>query len=110
MPRYLAVDVDGCLFSCRPNWSGNHLSPRLIELAKTGQYDGFFIVTHRAFEEAGWVINDAYKAALQLGAKCTIEIFFLTNIIANFSSATNLKCIAVSTADDWKVMNWIPLV
>lgn len=108
--RIMIVDVDNCLLSSSvmdatgkvvPNTRKDLLSQKLIDLALT--YDAYYICTHRCSELTFAATLDPKRLEFYIKDHPELDPtnIFLINIIENFSNATGLKCLAVSTPDDF---------
>lgn len=103
MAKYLVIDIDACALSvCSSREDG--LSQWLIDFAKTGNYQGFYICTHRSRHSAVLNVNNQINSFNETKdwrrTEIASENFFISSVAKNFSDATNLNLFAVSTPDD----------
>lgn len=127
--RYLVTDYDNCVIVHRkpekyvllPKASKHLLSTPLVNFARKGEYDGFYGNTHRCYDTDQLniefhiaeieKIRNIVKLKQQSGhilgllacpdfSDINVDDEFVTMITKNFSEATGLTCVEVSTPDD----------
>lgn len=100
--RYLITDYDDCAFlstSERPD----KLSQTIIDMARNGNYSGFYACTHRCYCNLTYcLLEDCYNAGTDFfyNAVSIIRNYPTYQVTEQFSEATELPVIAVSMLDD----------
>jgi hypothetical protein len=104
--KIFVTDFDGCAISISNSIRPDLLSQSLIDIARRNQYTAMYGCTHRAYvsykatkyfaENILDLLNKNKENPIPFDPNAVFSI----SIVNNFSGATGLTCLAVSTPDD----------
>lgn len=96
--RYLITDYDDTAFSYTSRRE-DHLSQAIVDMAKNGDYDGFYGCTHRTYSTID-ILKVRTLRSVFISLQNARKNFATYLITEHFAKATSLPLQAVSTVDD----------